>query len=111
MQSNSLKSGLAARVFWLIVGVGIGAYELSQGAASQLRSQEFLGAGLILFGLSWFLQPPNLTGQIGRVDTLSRASTVGPAWLRMWLTLAAFACLLVAVYLFVAGHGWLQGAA
>lgn len=111
MQSNSLKSRLVARVFWLIVGVGIGVYELAQGAASQLQPQEFLGAGLILFGLSWFLQPPSLTGQVGRVDAQSKASTVGPAWLRMLLTLAAFACLLVAVYLFVAGRGWLPGAA
>lgn len=111
MQPNSLKSRMVARVLWLAFGLIVGGYELSHGLAAQSRAQEFLGLALILSGLASFLQPPSLTGQLGQVDPRSKATAVGPAWLRALLTLGSFACFVIALYFWISGHGWLTRAA
>ena len=110
MQSRSKKSRVAARIFWLAAGVGLGAYALSEASSLHKRALSYLGIAIILTGINWFLQPPTLTGQIGRVDALSKASAMGPEGLRLLIALGSFACLLISLYLAVSAGGGLTAA-
>lgn len=107
MPSNKLGSRIIARLAWLAIGAGSGAYVMSHGLVSQHQARSFLGFGLILFGVLWFLQPLSLAGQLGRLDARSKASAIGPAGLRALIALAAFACVVAGIVLYVSGSGWL----
>ena len=89
---SRMRTHLASRIILLGLSCAVGTVSLVQGTHGASLQQELLGASMLLFGLSWFLQPVILDRALFTKPLLSpskRAPAIGPLVLRVVIDVLA----------------------
>lgn len=70
---------LISRLVWLGFGAGLGLFALYQGIDSHSTWSVFIGIGLILYGMEWFMRPQVLGKPIMTASESAVVAAIGPS--------------------------------
>lgn len=99
-----IKTYLFSRICLFLFGAGIGLHQMWQAIQLQLLGLFLIGAGILGFGVHWFLQPLVLGNRVGAECQVVENAKLGSAALRKTVEYAATGALLLGMLLRYAFH-------